>query len=122
MGTDEKVRLKPPKWLMPRGLRDFEYLHSSPTSEPATQETSGVIPQRPDGPGIERNLLIFLHGFGGCKDPFLDLATSLKLPRTANLALNAPERLPDELLDDPPGFSWFTVLDDDFEFIKVTPK
>merc|ERR1712196_664120 len=109
---------------MPKGLRDFEYLHSSPPAEPSAQGSSAlpVPPQSPDGPGRERNLIIFLHGFGGCKEPFADLANSLKLPRTAALSLNAPERLPDELLDDPPGFSWYTVLDDDFEFIKVTPK
>merc|ERR1711972_850743 len=40
----------------------------------------------------------------------------------AVLALNAPHELPDELLDDPPGFTWFTMYDENFEFIEPTAK
>lgn len=118
---EEKVRLRPPPWLMPKGLRDFDYLHSpAPSPQPSTGDGLGVV--APDGPGRERNLLVFLHGFGGRKDAFAELAASLRLLRTAALVLNAPSELPGELLDDPPGFSWFTMLDDDFESIQPAPK
>lgn len=121
----EKVRLRPPNFLMPKGLRDFDYLHAREapkTDDAASSGPLAAVSGGPDVPGRERNLLIFLHGFGGRKDSFIELAEQLKLPRTAVMVLNAPSELPDELLDDPPGFSWFTLLDDNFESIEPTPK
>ncbi|CAJ1383353.1 unnamed protein product [Effrenium voratum] len=104
------VRLKPPKWLLPPGLQDFDYIHTireGSASQPADAE--GLSP----GAGLERNLLIVLHGFGGNKAAFTTFARKLQLPQTAVLVLNGPQALPDELLDHPPGFSWFDMLDEE---------
>mmetsp|Transcript_71310 Transcript_71310/g.127113 ORF Transcript_71310/g.127113 Transcript_71310/m.127113 type:complete len:670 (-) Transcript_71310:63-2072(-) len=123
---DEHVHLKPPPWLLPKGMRDFEYRHSPALGEEAAPAcNSGAllsgIPAAGSisGPGIERNLLIFLHGFGGRKDSFAALAETLQLPKTAVIIFNAPHELSGELLDDPPGFSWFTMLDEEtMDFIE----
>merc|ERR1719401_1933823 len=101
---------------MPKGLRDFVYLHSTPPQSSSGNDLGSSTAV--DCPGIERNLLVFLHGFGGRKDSFAELAANLRLPRTAVLALNAPHTLPADLLDDPPAFSWSTLLDENFEFIR----
>ena len=97
----EGVRLPPPPWLLPEGLR-AEYLHA---------------PGQSCGPGEERNLLVLLHGFGGRKDAFLDFAKRLQLPKTAVLALDGPLELPAELVDDPPAFGWFAMLDEESDLI-----
>ncbi|CAE7491584.1 unnamed protein product [Symbiodinium natans] len=110
-----RVRLRPSKWNFPRGMQDFQYIHG--TSAKSGKEGSG------DCAGLERNLLLLLHGFGGRKEPFVDFAQTMRLPLTACLVFNAPEALPEELLDDPPGFSWFSMWDETTgDFIQPSPK
>lgn len=115
----EALHAPPARGRLPSALRDFIY-------RPAPEEKQGppgplAPPGVPSAPnlGRERNLLLLLHGFGGRKEPFADLASSLQLPKTAVMALNGPEALPEELLDEPPGFSWYTVLDEEvMDFIQ----
>jgi len=113
------VKLKPPKWHFPPGLRDFDYFHTVrdvPSREPETENQG-------QGVGLERNLLIVLHGFGGRKEPFSSLPQKFSLPTTAFLIPNAPQALPEELLDDPPGYSWFDTIDEDTgDFIPAMPE
>ena len=81
------MKTEPLREHFPKGFQDFEYVRSVN--------------------GAERNLILVLHGFGGRKDPFLSLPQKLQLPMTSFLIFNAPHELPAELLDDPPGYSWF---------------
>lgn len=127
--TAEHIHLRPPAWLFPKGMRDFEYRHCPGLADNKANQEPPALSLGPAegnalcGPGLERNLLIFLHGFGGRKDSFAALAETLKLPKTAVLIFNAPNELPGELLDDPPGFSWFTMLDHDtLDFIQPHPQ
>ncbi|CAE8588241.1 unnamed protein product, partial [Polarella glacialis] len=116
------VHLRPQPWRFPAGLRDFEYRHG-PDQEAQAQPVPGAAIDEGCAPGLERNLMIMLHGFGGRKEPFLGLAENLQLPKTATLCFNGPEALPDELLDDPPGFSWFAMLDEEtMDFIRPSAK
>jgi len=137
----EGVHLRPPPWLFPKALRRFDYRHGKAPAEEAEATTAGVTAIAPPapaqgasvaiaaaaaaaddggtgGPGTERNLIIFLHGFGGRRDRFVALAETLQLPKSATMSFDGPLELSEELLDDPPGYSWFTMLDDDFEFIE----
>eukprot|EP00930_Biecheleria_cincta_P028109 TRINITY_DN19600_c0_g3_i1.p1 TRINITY_DN19600_c0_g3~~TRINITY_DN19600_c0_g3_i1.p1 ORF type:complete len:395 (+),score=88.79 TRINITY_DN19600_c0_g3_i1:55-1239(+) len=127
------VRLKPSRLFFPKGLREFEYLHCQASEASSTSaafagssfngSSRTICSTRGSEPGLERNLLILLHGFGGRKEPFAALARQLNLPKTACLVINGPQALPDELLDDPPGFSWFTMLDyETMDFIQPSPK
>ncbi|CAE7259409.1 TUBA [Symbiodinium microadriaticum] len=92
---------------------------AQPSAANATNRKKGAG----DCAGLERNLLIVLHGFGGRKEPFVDFAQKMRLPLTASLVFNAPEALPEELLDDPPGFSWFSMWDENTgDFIQPSRK
>lgn len=125
---EEGVHLRPPPWLFPDELQDFDYHHGPVSAIVPTTAMGGANPgiatgmPASGGPGRERNLLLLLHGFGGRKDSFVELAKRLQLPKTATLVLNGPEELSEELLDDPPAYSWFTMLDDDFAFIEPHPQ
>lgn len=100
----EGVRLRPQASIFPQELRTFEYVHAE------------------DGCGMERNLVVLLHGFGSRSEPFAEFAKGLKLPKTAALAMNGLDELPPELLDAPPGFGWFSMIDKTtYEFIKPLP-
>jgi len=122
----ETVRLWPPPWLFPYALRNFEYCHAP--CKRLTAPVASAFPSKDSDetslgvPGRERNLLLLLHGFGGRKDSFVALTEQMQLPQTAVLALNSPFELPSELLDDPPGYSWFEVLDENLEFIEPSPQ
>lgn len=108
---DLGVKLKPPKGHLPSGLQNFDYFHTfrNVPAKDGDEQGHGM-----GGMGMERNLLIVLHGFGGRKEPFSRLPEKLALPTTAFLLiLNAPQALPEELLDDPPGYSWFEMIDED---------
>ncbi|KAG0164417.1 hypothetical protein DFQ28_010355 [Apophysomyces sp. BC1034] len=48
----------------------------------------------PSPDNVDLNLLILLHGLGDTKTPFAKLASKLKLPQTATLAIQAPEPIP----------------------------
>lgn len=87
------MKTEPLREDFPKGFQDFEYVRSVN--------------------GAERNLILVLHGFGGRKDPFLSLPQKLQLPMTSFLIFNAPNELPKELLDDPPGYFWFDDEEDD---------
>lgn len=119
----EGVRLRPQASSFPKEMRRFDYQHELPASEVASTSLgcSGGENLK-GGPGRERNLLIILHGFGGRRDSFSALASALRLPRTASLTLDGPLQFPDDLLDDPPGFSWHDVLDESFDFIRPTAQ
>ncbi|CAK0812095.1 unnamed protein product, partial [Prorocentrum cordatum] len=117
----EGVRLPPHARLFPERLRRFEYRHAPPDvrSPSAGGAAAGGVAGAASAqlgecaPGRERNLVVFLHGFGGRKGAFAALAEQLRLPKTAVLAFDGPEELAPELLDDPPGFYWFDVLGED---------
>eukprot|EP00929_Paragymnodinium_shiwhaense_P018249 TRINITY_DN12847_c0_g8_i1.p1 TRINITY_DN12847_c0_g8~~TRINITY_DN12847_c0_g8_i1.p1 ORF type:complete len:673 (-),score=171.79 TRINITY_DN12847_c0_g8_i1:56-2074(-) len=120
----EGVHLRPPTWLLPRGLRSFEYFHCTSEADDSEAHSGGSsssaarVSSQPCGPGRERNLMVLLHGFGGRKDSFVDLVKSMKLPKTACLIFDGVSELEPDLLDDPPGFCWFDLLDDEYQFIK----
>lgn len=118
------VKLRPSKLKFPGGLQDFHYVHgSSPVAQPSAANATNRKKGAGDCAGLERNLLIVLHGFGGRKEPFVDFAQKMRLPLTASLVFNAPEALPEELLDDPPGFSWFSMWDENTgDFIQPSRK
>ncbi|RSH82279.1 hypothetical protein EHS25_005989 [Saitozyma podzolica] len=63
----------------------------------------------PSRDGKDLNLLILFHGLGDSKGPFSKLGTSLNLPSTAVLVLNAP--LPIPFLESPEHYSWYNTFD-----------
>ncbi|KAF7292961.1 Abhydrolase-2 domain-containing protein [Mycena indigotica] len=58
--------------------------------------------------GTDENLLILLHGLGDTQIPFFKLGKQLKLPQTAVLVLQAPERIP-FLYEE--AYAWYPSFD-----------
>ncbi|KAF7720867.1 hypothetical protein EC973_005888 [Apophysomyces ossiformis] len=61
----------------------------------------------PSSDNVDLNLLILLHGLGDTSKPFARLASKLKLPQTATLAVQAPEPVP--YMED--SYQWFPSFD-----------
>ncbi|GAA5921216.1 hypothetical protein JCM1841_001634 [Sporobolomyces salmonicolor] len=69
----------------------------------------------PSSDGVDSNLLILFHGLGDTSRPFAQLGSSLKLPQTAVLSLQAPQRVP--LLDEE-AWQWWESFDSLGELIS----
>ncbi|ORY84672.1 hypothetical protein BCR35DRAFT_290214 [Leucosporidium creatinivorum] len=69
---------------------------------------------RPSPSGVDSNLLILFHGLGDTYKPFAQLGTSLNLPQTAVLSLQAPGRVP--LLEEE-AWCWWPSFDELGELI-----
>ena len=68
----------------------FDFL-AVPFSKQNWFQTTRRNYSRGEGAGLERNLLMVLHGFGGRKEPFATLPQKFSLSTTAFLIFNAPE-------------------------------
>ena len=79
----------------------------APADFPSSLTLSIVQPPEPRGTQTS-NVLILLHGIGDSNVPFANLASQMKLPETACIALRAPAPLPFDL----GGFHW----GDDIQF------
>ncbi|GAA5973667.1 hypothetical protein JCM21900_005108 [Sporobolomyces salmonicolor] len=62
----------------------------------------------PSSDGVDSNLLILFHGLGDTSRPFAQLGSSLKLPQTAVLSLQGPQRVP--LLEEE-AWQWWESFD-----------
>ncbi|GAA5860964.1 hypothetical protein JCM1840_002020 [Sporobolomyces johnsonii] len=69
----------------------------------------------PSSDRVDSNLLILFHGLGDTYHPFAQLGSSLKLPQTAVLALQAPQRVP--LLEEQ-AWQWWDSFDSLGELIS----
>jgi len=72
-------------------------------------------------PGQEEHMVICLHGFGDNAVPYDRLMATMKIPSSASVSLNGPLEVNPDLLDSPPGFSWFHFFDEEEgDFIAPT--
>lgn len=87
---------------------DFSWIYDEPYWL-SDEEVTKVVASSPLPPPL--NLIILLHGMGGCGAKFGGLPKSWRLRRTAFLLLNGPEKVPlkDLGLASEDGFAWLPV-------------
>ncbi|KAE9405516.1 hypothetical protein BT96DRAFT_1015502 [Gymnopus androsaceus JB14] len=90
-------------------------LAPSSRTKAVPKELSTPFFYAPSDDGTDENLLVFLHGLGDTHLPFAKLGRQLKLPQTAVLALQAPEKIP-FLYEE--AYQWYTSFDPLGELIE----